>query len=113
MLASATLDDSSQDARPSVQIGDPFAEKLLIEASLELIQQGLLEGLQDLGGAGITCAVSESAARANMGAVLDLDAVPLREAGMEAFEILTSESCTIPSSRPSQRCVNDGGCARR
>ena len=92
VLASATLDDSSQDARPSVQIGDPFAEKLLIEASLELIQQGLLEGLQDLGGAGITCAVSESAARANMGAVLDLDAVPLREAGMEAFEILTSES---------------------
>ena len=92
VLASATLDDSSQDARPSVQIGDPFAEKLLIEASLELIQQGLLEGLQDLGGAGITCAVSESAARANMGAVLDLDAVPLREPGMEAFEILTSES---------------------
>jgi phosphoribosylformylglycinamidine synthase II len=92
VLASATLDDSSQDARPSVQIGDPFAEKLLIEASLELIHQGLLEGLQDLGGAGITCAVSESAARADMGAVLDLDAVPLREPGMEAFEILTSES---------------------
>ena len=92
VLASATLDDSSQDARPSVQIGDPFAEKLLIEASLELIEQDLLEGLQDLGGAGITCAVSESAARANMGAVLDLDAVPLREPGMEAFEILTSES---------------------
>ena len=81
VLASATLDDSSQDARPSVQIGDPFAEKLLIEASLELIHQGLLEGLQDLGGAGITCAVSESAARADMGAVLDLDAVPLARAG--------------------------------
>ena len=92
VLASATLDESSQDRRPSVQIGDPFAEKLLIEASLELIDQGLLEGLQDLGGAGITCAVSESAARAGMGAVLDLDAVPLREPGMEAFEILTSES---------------------
>jgi phosphoribosylformylglycinamidine synthase len=75
-----------------VQIGDPFAEKLLIEASLELIEQGLLEGLQDLGGAGITCAVSESAVRAGMGARLDLDAVPLREAGMEPFEILTSES---------------------
>ena len=92
VLASATLDDSSEGSRPSVQIGDPFAEKLLIEASLELIEQGLLEGLQDLGGAGITCAVSESAARAGMGAALDLDAVPLREPGMQAFEILTSES---------------------
>ncbi|MEA2550719.1 MAG: phosphoribosylformylglycinamidine synthase subunit PurL, partial [Actinomycetota bacterium] len=79
-------------ARPAVQIGDPFAEKLLIEASLELVEKGLLEGLQDLGGAGITCAVSESAARAGMGARLDLDAVPLRQAGMEPFEILTSES---------------------
>ncbi len=75
-----------------MQIGDPFAEKLLIEASLELIERGLLEGLQDLGGAGITCAVSESAARAGMGVRLDLDAVPLREPDMEAFEILTSES---------------------
>jgi len=91
VLASATLDEGD-DARPSVQIGDPFAEKLLIEASLELISGGLLEGLQDLGGAGITCAVSESAVRAGMGARLDLDAVPLREQGMEAFEILTSES---------------------
>jgi phosphoribosylformylglycinamidine synthase subunit PurL len=92
VLASATLDEGSAAARPSVQIGDPFAEKLLIEASLELIERGFLEGLQDLGGAGITCAVSESAARAEMGAHLDLDAVPLREPGMEAFEILTSES---------------------
>ena len=75
-----------------MQIGDPFAGKLLIEASLEMVERGLLEGLQDLGGAGITCAVSESAARAGMGADLDLDAVPLRERGMEAFEILTSES---------------------
>jgi phosphoribosylformylglycinamidine synthase II len=92
VLASATLDGSGEGARPSVQIGDPFAEKLLIEASLELIELGLLEGLQDLGGAGITCAVSESAARAGMGALLDLDAVPLREHDMQAFEILTSES---------------------
>jgi phosphoribosylformylglycinamidine synthase II len=92
VLASATLDDGTEASRPSVQIGDPFAEKLLIEASLELIHEGLLEGLQDLGGAGITCAVSESASRAGMGALLDLDAVPLREPGMEAFEIVTSES---------------------
>jgi phosphoribosylformylglycinamidine synthase len=92
VLASATLGDAAEGSRPSVQIGDPFAEKLLIEASLELIRDGLLEGLQDLGGAGITCAVSESAARAGMGVELDLDAVALREPGMEAFEILTSES---------------------
>jgi phosphoribosylformylglycinamidine synthase II len=92
VLASATLEDGADGSRPSVQIGDPFAEKLLIEASLELISAGVLEGLQDLGGAGITCAVSESAARAGLGAALDLDAVPLREPGMEPFEILTSES---------------------
>jgi phosphoribosylformylglycinamidine synthase len=92
VLASATIEEGSEGSRPSVQIGDPFAEKLLIEASLELIDQDLLEGLQDLGGAGLTCAVSESAARAGLGAVLNLDAVPLREQGMEAFEILTSES---------------------
>ena len=92
VLASATLEDGAEGSRPSVQIGDPFAEKLLIEASLELIAAGSLEGLQDLGGAGITCAVSESATRAGMGASLDLDAVPLREPGMVPFEILTSES---------------------
>ena len=92
VLASATLEDGSEASRPSVQIGDPFTEKLLIEATLELIGEDVLEGLQDLGGAGITCAVSESAARAGMGVRLDLDAVPLRERGMEPFEILTSES---------------------
>jgi phosphoribosylformylglycinamidine synthase len=92
VLASATIEAGGEGSRPAVQIGDPFAEKLLIESSLELIREGLLEGLQDLGGAGITCAVSESAARAGMGALVDLDAVPLREQGMEAFEILTSES---------------------
>jgi phosphoribosylformylglycinamidine synthase len=92
VLASSTLDAGAEGSRPSVQIGDPFAEKLLIEATLELIAGGSLEGLQDLGGAGITCAVSESATRAGMGASLDLDAVPLREPAMEPFEILTSES---------------------
>jgi phosphoribosylformylglycinamidine synthase II len=92
VLASATLEEGAEESRPSVQIADPFAEKLLIEASLEMVESGLLEGPQDLGGAGLTCAVSESAARAGLGAVLDLDSVPLREPGMEAFEILTSES---------------------
>jgi phosphoribosylformylglycinamidine synthase II len=92
VLASRNLDEGSDAQRPSVQIGDPFGEKLLIEACLEMLDAGLLVGLQDLGGAGITCAVSESAARAGTGAELDLDSVPLREPGMEAFEILTSES---------------------
>jgi phosphoribosylformylglycinamidine synthase len=92
VLASATIEAGSEGSRPSVQIGDPFAGKLLIEASLEMIERGSLEGLQDLGGAGLSCAVSESAARAGMGAEFDLDAVPLREPGMEPFEILTSES---------------------
>jgi phosphoribosylformylglycinamidine synthase subunit PurL len=92
VLASATLEEGADAARPSVQIGDPFTEKLLIEATLELIDAGLLAGLQDLGGAGITCALSESASRAGTGADLDLDAVTLREPGMEPFEILTSES---------------------
>ncbi len=92
VLASRTLDEDAHASRPSVQIGDPFSEKLLVEACLELADRGLLEGLQDLGGAGLTCAVSESAARAGLGAELDLDAVPQREPGMEPFEILTSES---------------------
>jgi phosphoribosylformylglycinamidine synthase subunit PurL len=92
VLASRTLGEGSEARRPSVQIADPFAEKLLIEACLDLVDAGLLAGLQDLGGAGITCAVSESAARAGTGADLDLDAVPLREPGLEPFEILTSES---------------------
>ena len=92
VLASRTIEEDAAVSRPSVQIGDPFAGKLLIETCLELVEGGLLLGLQDLGGAGLTCAASESAARAGMGAELDLDAVPLREAGLEAFEILTSES---------------------
>ena len=92
VLAARTLEEDAEASRPSVQIGDPFSEKLLIEACLDLSSRGLLHGLQDLGGAGLTCAVSESAARAGAGAELDLDAVPQREPGMEPFEILTSES---------------------
>jgi phosphoribosylformylglycinamidine synthase subunit PurL len=83
---------STTSKRPSVQIGDPFAEKLLIEASLELIERGLVEGLQDLGAAGITCATSETADRAGTGIDIDLGAVPRREPGMEPFEVMISES---------------------
>ena len=114
VLASATIEAGAEASRPSVQIGDPFAEKLLIEASLELIGEGLLEGLQDLGGAGISCALSESAARAGMGAEVDLDAVPLREPDMEPFEILTSESQErmLAIVHPSKLTAVQALCAR-
>jgi phosphoribosylformylglycinamidine synthase subunit PurL len=92
VLASATFTDDDPSKRPSVQVGDPFAEKLLIEASLELIGRGLVEGLQDLGAGGITCATSETADRAGTGIVVDLDAVPRREPGLEPFEVMISES---------------------
>ncbi len=92
VLASATFGEGSGAKRPSVQVGDPFAEKLLIEASLELIEGGLVEGLQDLGAAGITCAVSETADRSATGIRVDLDAIPRREPGMEPFEVMISES---------------------
>ena len=92
VLASATFTDDDPSKRPSVQVGDPFAEKLLIEASLELIERGLVEGLQDLGAGGITCATSETADRAGTGIVVDLDAIPRREPGMEPFEVMISES---------------------
>jgi phosphoribosylformylglycinamidine synthase subunit PurL len=92
VLASATFTEDDPSKRPSVQVGDPFAEKLLIEASLELIERGLVEGLQDLGAAGITCAVSETADRAGTGILVDLDTVPRREPGMAPFEVMISES---------------------
>ncbi len=92
VLASATFGDDDPSKRPSIQVGDPFAEKLLIEASLELIDRGLVEGLQDLGAGGITCATSETADRAGTGIAVDLDAIPLREADMLPFEVMISES---------------------
>ncbi len=92
VLASATFADDDPSKRPSVQVGDPFAEKLLIEASLELIERGLVEGLQDLGAAGITCATSETADRAGTGIRVDLGSIPRREPGMAPFEVMISES---------------------
>jgi phosphoribosylformylglycinamidine synthase II len=92
VLASATFGDQDASKRPSVQVGDPFAEKLLIEASLELIRGGLVAGLQDLGAGGITCATSETADRAGTGMRIELAAIPRREPGMEPFEVLISES---------------------
>jgi len=92
VLASASFDDESQEKRPSVQVGDPFEEKKLIEACLELYQQGLVAGVQDLGAAGLSCATSEPAGRAGVGLEVDLDAVHVRETGMTAPELLMSES---------------------
>ena len=85
----ASLDDAK---RPSVQVGDPYEEKRLIEACLELLDRGLVVGIQDLGGAGLVCATSETASRGGVGMDVDISAVPLREAGMQPFEIMTSES---------------------
>ena len=90
--AGASPRSSVSSKRPSVQVGDPFAEKLLIEASLELIERGLVEGLQDLGAGGISCATSETADRGGTGMLIDLDAVPRREPGLEPFEVMISES---------------------
>jgi len=92
VLASATFQDDDPNKRPTVQVGDPFAEKLLIEASLELIDRRLVEGIQDLGAGGISCAASESADKAGTGILLDLDAIPRREPGMEPWEVMISES---------------------
>nr|WP_307870189.1 phosphoribosylformylglycinamidine synthase subunit PurL [Saccharopolyspora endophytica] len=96
VLASETFDgDESGGGRkklPSVQVGDPFAEKVLIECCLDLYHSGLIVGIQDLGGAGLSCATSELAAAGDGGMRVDLDQVPLRAAGMNAAEILSSES---------------------
>jgi phosphoribosylformylglycinamidine synthase len=92
VLASATFEEGSDVKRPSVQVGDPFTEKLLIESCLELYDAGLVTGIQDLGGAGLTCALSETAAAAGTGMRAYLERVPLREPSMEPHEILASES---------------------
>ncbi len=92
ILASANLGDDSGAKRPSVQIGDPFEEKKLIEACLDLYSRRLVAGIQDLGAAGVACATAETAAKGGMGMDVLLDRVLLREPGMSAAEILTSES---------------------
>ena len=92
VLASATFDEDGPANRPAVQVGDPFMEKLLIEACLEIFDAKLVEGIQDLGGAGLTCALTETSAAGKSGMVAHLDRVPLREATMDPTEVLASES---------------------
>ncbi|MGH2942303.1 MAG: phosphoribosylformylglycinamidine synthase subunit PurL, partial [Solirubrobacteraceae bacterium] len=92
VLASAELGDGDADKRPTVQVGDPFAEKKLLECSLELLERGLLVALQDLGAAGLSSSSAEMASKGEVGLDIDVARVPLREAGMEPWEIMVSES---------------------
>ena len=92
VLASAELGEGDEAKRPSVQIGDPFTEKKLLECCLELLDRGLLTSLQDLGAAGLTSSASEMASKGGVGIDIDVARVPLREPGMEPFEIMVSES---------------------
>ncbi|MCS7036465.1 MAG: phosphoribosylformylglycinamidine synthase subunit PurL [Saprospiraceae bacterium] len=91
-FASADLTEDSHEDLPAVQVGDPFQEKLLLEATLEAIKTGAIVGMQDMGAAGIACSTSEMSARAGCGMRIDLDKVPQRQANMKAWEILLSES---------------------
>ncbi|UCD17542.1 MAG: phosphoribosylformylglycinamidine synthase subunit PurL [Candidatus Zixiibacteriota bacterium] len=91
-FASEELSEKSEEKRPSVQIGDPFTEKLLLEATLEIIREDLVIGVQDMGAAGITCSCSEMSFRGGAGVTIDIDRVPIRESEMTPYEILLSES---------------------
>ena len=91
-MASAEFDEEALEKRPTVQVGDPFLEKLLLEACLEAMRSGAIAGIQDMGAAGLTCSTCEMAARAGTGIEIDLSLVPQRETGMTAYEMLLSES---------------------
>jgi phosphoribosylformylglycinamidine synthase subunit PurL len=91
-MASAAFEADVEEKRPTVQVGDPFTEKLLLEACLELMQTGAVIAIQDMGAAGLTSSGVEMGAKGNLGIALDLDSVPCREAGMTAYEMLLSES---------------------
>ncbi|MDR8393555.1 phosphoribosylformylglycinamidine synthase subunit PurL [Aliifodinibius sp. S!AR15-10] len=91
-FASEEISEESEEKRPSVQVGDPFTEKLLLEATLEAIKNGGIVGIQDMGAAGISCSSSEMSAKGKCGMDIDLDKVPQREKGMTAYELLLSES---------------------
>ena len=91
-MSSAEFDDESESKRPTVQVGDPFAEKLLIEATLELMASGAVAAIQDMGAAGLTSSSVEMAGKGGVGIELNMDAVPQRETGMSAYEMMLSES---------------------
>ena len=91
-MASAEFDDTIEEKRPTVQVGDPFTEKCLLEACLELMASGAVNAIQDMGAAGLTCSAVEMGAKGNLGIELDLDCVPIREENMSAYEMMLSES---------------------
>lgn len=91
-MASASFEEDAEEKRPTVQVGDPFSEKLLLEACLELMASGAVIAIQDMGAAGLTSSAVEMGAKGNLGIELDLDAVPCREQGMTAYEMMLSES---------------------
>jgi len=91
-MASAEFDESIEEKRPTVQVGDPFTEKRLMEATLELMQTGAVVSIQDMGAAGLTCSAVEMGDKGDLGVRLDLEKVPVREAGMTAYEMMLSES---------------------
>jgi len=91
-MASAEFDEDSEGKRPTVQVGDPFSEKLLLEACLEIMAKDCVIAIQDMGAAGLTCSAVEMGAKGDLGVTLDLDTVPCREEGMSAYEMMLSES---------------------
>ena len=91
-MASAEFGADTEEKRPTVQVGDPFAEKLLLEACLEIMKQGCVIAIQDMGAAGLTCSAVEMGAKGDLGVTLDLDRVPCRESGMSPYEMMLSES---------------------
>ena len=91
-MASAEFGADAEEKRPTVQVGDPFAEKLLLEACLEIMAKGCVIAIQDMGAAGLTCSAVEMGAKGDLGVTLDLDKVPCRETGMTAYEMMLSES---------------------
>ena len=91
-MASAEFDDTIEEKRPTVQVGDPFTEKCLLEACLELMQTGAVISIQDMGAAGLTCSAVEMGDKGSLGVRLDLERVPVRESGMSAYEMMLSES---------------------
>ncbi len=109
-MASAEFDEAAIEKRPTVQVGDPFSEKLLLEACLEAMRAGAIVGIQDMGAAGLTCSSCEMGARAGTGIEINLDLVPQREAGMTAYEMMLSESqerMLIVAERGYERQVHD------
>ncbi len=106
-FASENISEESESKRPSVQVGDPFTEKLLLEATLEVIQRNLVIAIQDMGAAGIICSTSEMSAKGKTGMEINLDSVPLREKDMSPYEIMLSESQERMLLVVSPKCKNE------